>query len=100
MDFEPLEKERGEAKDSVIPLPVLRAHKKDMPCPDQGTKQELNWEQHQASSSASWSGLHYPSRAGVKALLLQESHTGWHCGGALVGAHRTNQCFWKEAFFV
>lgn len=98
-DFKPLEKESGEAKDSVIPLPVLQAHKKDIPCPDQGTKQELNREQHQVSSSATWSGLHCPSRAGVRAHLPQESRTGWHCGGALVGAHRTNQCFWKEAFF-
>lgn len=95
-----LEKERGEAKDSAIPLPVLQAHKKDIPCPDQATKQELNREQHRASSSATWSGLHCPSRAGVRAHLPQESHTGWHCGGALVGAHRTNRCFWKDGFFL
>lgn len=78
---------------------ILQAHKKDIPCPDQATKQELNGEQHRASSSATWSGLHCPSRAGVRAHLPQESHTGWHCGGALVGAHRTNRCFWKEGFF-
>lgn len=78
---------------------ILQAHKKGIPCPDQATKRELNGEQHRASSSATWSGLHCPSRAGVRAHLQQESHTGWHCGGALVGAHRTNRCFWKEGFF-